>query len=63
MVWKKPTVIIIKPEAKWAQRDQKASLKNLKIGHESVAKDHEELRWGVKGLSNLVIAGFPRNLF
>lgn len=55
--------MIIKPEATWAQRDQNASVKNSKFEHESVAKDHEELRWGVKGLSNVVIAGFPRNLF
>jgi hypothetical protein len=63
MVLKQPKVMIIKPEATWAQRDQNASVKNSKIEHESVAKDHEELRWGVKGLSNVVIAGFPRNLF
>lgn len=43
--------------------DQKANLKSSKFGHESVAKDREELHIGVKGLSNLVIAGFPRNIF
>jgi acyl-CoA hydrolase len=43
--------------------DQKADLKNPKFEHESVAKDREELHIGVKGLSNLVIAGFPRNIF
>jgi hypothetical protein len=44
-------------------RDQKADLKSPMFEHESVAKDREELRIGVKGLSNLVIAGFPRNIF
>lgn len=44
-------------------RDQNADQKSSKFEHESVAKDREELRIGVKGLSNLVIAGFPRNIF
>ena len=29
----------------------------------SVAIDWDDLWLGVKGLSNLVLAGFPRNLF
>jgi hypothetical protein len=49
MVSKKPRVIIIKPEVKWSQRDQYESVNNSKDEHESVAKDREELRWGVKG--------------
>jgi len=47
----------ITPEAKWANHEQVIWTELL-----SVAKDWDDLWLGVKGQSNLGIAGFPRNL-
>jgi len=47
--WKIFKVQKIKPEVKWAKRDQQKDVKSLKSEHEFVAKNRNELRLGVKG--------------
>lgn len=55
----------IRPETKWSSHEQiEVCLKwPWRIERTSVAKDGDDLWLGVKGLSNLVIAGLPRNIF
>jgi len=56
----------IRPETKWSSRSQAELAWNM-VGWRAelvyVALYWDELRLGVKGQSNLVIAGTPRNLF
>ena len=46
---KKSKVQVIKPEVKWARRDQQEDVKSPKSEYEFVAKNRKELRLGVKG--------------
>lgn len=53
----------IKPETKWASHDQTCLLVISKVELVYVAKYWDELWLGVKGQTNLEIAGSLRNLF